>query len=113
MLIAYFKLFRRFILRALARSPVRSGITLVGIALGVAVMISIRLANASSLDSFKAATGILAGEASLRITGTAGRFDELKLRELDWLNQYGRVSPVVEGIAMMGEPGDKEFLHVL
>ncbi len=111
--IAYFKLFKRFILRPLVRNPARSAITLLGVALGVAVMVSIRLANSSSLDSFKAATDAVAGEASLQITGVAGRFDELKLRGIGWLREYGQVSPVIEGIAMADGPSGPEFLHVL
>ena len=43
----FFRLFHRFILRALAREKVRSGFTALGISLGVGVMIAIRLANLS------------------------------------------------------------------
>jgi len=97
---SYSTLFRRFILRALAREKLRSGITALGISLGVAVVIAIRLANASSLESFRAATESMAGETSIQITGTAGRFDEMILAQLGWLRDYGRVSPVIAGLAM-------------
>jgi len=97
---SYSTLFRRFILRALAREKLRSGITALGISLGVAVVIAIRLANASSLESFRAATESMAGETSIQITGTAGRFDEMILARLGWLRDYGRVSPVIAGLAM-------------
>ncbi|MBI3650391.1 MAG: ABC transporter permease [Acidobacteria bacterium] len=97
---AYFKLFTRFILRALTREKLRSGFTALGISLGVGVMIAIRLANASALDSFKAATDAIAGETSLHLTGATGRFDELKLRDLNWLRDYGQLSPVIEGYAL-------------
>ena len=99
-MLSLWTLFRRFILRALAREKLRSGITALGISLGVAVVIAIRLANASSLESFRAATDSMAGETSIQITGTAGRFDELLLAELGWLADYGRVSPVIAGFAM-------------
>ena len=92
--------FRQFILRALARERLRSGITALGISLGVAVVIAIRLANASSLESFRAATESMAGETSIQITGTAGRFDEMLLAQLGWLSDYGQVSPVIAGYAM-------------
>ncbi|HVG18243.1 MAG TPA: FtsX-like permease family protein [Blastocatellia bacterium] len=97
---AYLKLFRQFILRALAREKMRSVVTALGISLGVGVTIAIRLANASALESFRAATESMAGETSVQITGTAGRFDELLLRDLGWLRDYGEVSPVVFGYAM-------------
>ena len=97
---AYFRLFKQFILRALTREKLRSSFTALGISLGVGVMVAIRLANASALDSFKAATESIAGETSIQISGVAGRFDELKLRDLHWLRDYGQVSPVIEGYAL-------------
>jgi putative ABC transport system permease protein len=101
-------LFRQFIIRALAREKLRSGITALGISLGVAVVIAIRLANASSLESFRAATESMAGETSIQITGTAGRFDEMLLAELGWLADYGKVSPVIGGFAMTDQQGVAE-----
>lgn len=109
----YLKIFNRFILRALARDLVRSSITVLGISLGVGVMIAIRLANASALDSFRTATESIAGETSLQVTGAAGRFDEERLRDLGWLREYGAASPVIEGYAMTEAEGEGEFLQVL
>ena len=101
---AYLTLFRQFILRALTREKLRAAITVLGISLGVGVAIAIRLANASALESFRAATDSIAGETSLQITGTTGRFDEMLLADLGWLRGYGQVSPVITGYAMI-EPG--------
>jgi putative ABC transport system permease protein len=97
---AYFKLFKQFILRALAREKMRSGITALGISLGVAVTIAIRLANTSALESFRTATQSVAGETSIQITGAAGRFDESLLGDLAWLREFGEISPVITGFAM-------------
>ncbi|MEW6207332.1 MAG: FtsX-like permease family protein [Acidobacteriota bacterium] len=94
---AYFRLFRQFILRALARAPLRSAITALGISLGVGVMVAIRLANAGALESFRSATQSIAGETSIQITGAAGHFDEMLMADLAWLRDYGHVSPVVTG----------------
>ncbi|HEY7911267.1 MAG TPA: FtsX-like permease family protein [Blastocatellia bacterium] len=110
---AYFKLFNQFILRALVRDRARSIITALGIALGVGVVIAIRLANASSLESFRAATESVAGETSIQIAGSAGRFDELMLRDLGWLRDFGQVSPVITGYAMADFPPGSEYLQVL
>jgi putative ABC transport system permease protein len=103
-------LFKKFILRALARNRVRTGVTALGISLGVGVMIAIRLANTSALESFRAATESVAGETSIQVKGAAGRFDELMLRDLGWLADYGQASPVIAGHAMT-ERG--EYLEVL
>lgn len=112
-----FSLFRQFILRALLREKLRTALTILGISLGVGVVIAIRLANSNALGSFRAATEAIAGETTLEITGTAGRFDELQLRELSWLRAYGRMSPVVTGYAMTepATPTEKkgEFLQIL
>jgi len=97
---AYLTLFRQFILRALAREKLRTLITALGIALGVGVTVAIRLANASALESFRTATESVAGQTSIQITGAAGRFDELLLRDLNWISDYGDISPVITGYAM-------------
>ena len=97
----YVGLFRQFILRSLTREKLRSAITVLGISLGVGVTIAIRLANTSALDSFRAATEAVAGETSIQITGTAGRFDEMLVADLGWLRKYGQVSPVISGYAMI------------
>src|SRR6185436_1239292 len=101
---AYLAIFKQFILRALAREKLRASITVLGISLGVGVAIAIKLANASALESFRAATDSIAGETSIQIAGTAGRFDEMLLADLGWLRAYGQVSPVITGFAKI-EPG--------
>lgn len=96
-------LFRRFMLRAVARHRVRTLLALAGIVLGVAVMVAVRLANRSALDSFRSAVEYVRGEASLRIRGASGRFDERLLTDRMWLRDYGVVSPVIEAYAMAEE----------
>ena len=112
-----------FILRALLREKIRSAVAVSGIAAGVAVMLAIRLANVGVTETFKAAIDSVSGQASLRIRGAAGRFDELRLRELDWIRTQGQISPVVETYAMFVGPNGRqnrderfprgELLHVL
>lgn len=97
----FLKLFRRFILRALMREKARSAVATIGIALGVAVVVAIRLANSSVVDTFRAAIDSVSGNASLRIRGETGRFDELRFPELDWIRRDGRLSPVIETYAMI------------
>ncbi|MEM6331044.1 MAG: FtsX-like permease family protein, partial [Planctomycetota bacterium] len=97
------RLFRQFILRSLGRGKARSAAAVLGVAVGVAVMVAIRLANTSVTDAFRAAVDAVGGEASLRIRGAAGRFDELRLPEIDWLaDERGAVlSPVITTHAML------------
>ena len=65
-------------------------------------MIAIRLANVSVTETFKAAVDSVGGKTSLRIRGTAGRFDEQLFADLDPIRNYGHLSPVIETYAMVG-----------
>ena len=120
---SFLRLFNRFVIRALWREKTRSAVSVAAIALGVAVMMAIRLANSSVTDSFEAAVDSVSGNTSLRIRGAAGRFDEMLLTDLQWLSEYGQVSPVVDAYAMYSERDRSsasgqtfergEILHVL
>ena len=82
----------------------RTALTVAGIALGVAVVLAIRLANASALGGFSAALDTVAGRTSLEVIGTGLGVDEARLASLGWLRQWGEVSPVIEGdaVAVLG-----------
>jgi putative ABC transport system permease protein len=101
------RLFRQFILRQLARERLRSVVTVFGIALGIAVIVAIRMTNASSVRGFAAAIETVSGKTSLEVVGVgAGTgFDETKLADLGWLRRYGEMSPVVEGDALVRTAG--------
>jgi putative ABC transport system permease protein len=90
------RLFRQFILRRLIHERARTLTTILGVALGVAVVIAIQLANASSVKGFETALATVAGKASLEILGGGG-VDETMLPSLGWLREFGSVSPVIEG----------------
>ena len=75
-------LFRSFILRRLATERLRSALTIAGVALGIAVVVAIRLANESSVTGFAAALDAMTGAASLEIVGPAGGLDELRLADI-------------------------------
>ncbi len=109
------RLFHQFIVRALLREPLRSGVTVLGIALGVAVVIAIRMANASSIAGFETALDVMSGRTSLEIVGPGTGLDEARVRELGWLRQWGDVSPVIEGDVVAVTPGEApdEMLRVL
>ena len=89
-------LFRRFIVRALARDPGRGLVTVAGLTLGVAVVIAIRLANTASVRGFETALDMVAGKTSLEVVGAGVGVPESQLEGLGWLREYGRVSPVID-----------------
>jgi putative ABC transport system permease protein len=96
------RLFLQFIVRHLLQERLRSAATILGIALGIAVIIAIQLTNASSVRGFAKALETMAGRTSLEVLNAGGAglgFDELRLRGLGWLRAYGQISPVIEGDA--------------
>ncbi|QQS45423.1 MAG: ABC transporter permease [Acidobacteriota bacterium] len=93
------RLFKQFILRQLAKEKLRTFVTVLGIALGVAVVVAIQMTNAGSLRGFEKALETVSGRTSLEIVGSGAGLDERRLRELTWLREYGRMSPIIEGDA--------------
>ena len=107
-------LFGWFVLRRLSQERLRTGLTVAGIALGVAVVLAIRLANASALGGFSAALDTVAGKTSLEVIGTGLGVDESRLAQLAWLRTWGDVSPVIEGDALaILAPNRTEAVRVL
>jgi putative ABC transport system permease protein len=90
------RLFRHFILRRMAEERARTITTVIGIALGIAVVLAIQLTNASSVRGFEAALTSVAGRTSVEILGSGG-IDETRLTDLGWLRGFGAMSPVIEG----------------
>ncbi len=103
-------LFRAFIARGLRQQPLRSVATVASLAVGVAVVVAIQLANASSVRGFSTALDALAGRTSLEITVPGVGLDETRLGELGWLRDHGLVSPVIDADVLLevtpaaGEP---------
>jgi putative ABC transport system permease protein len=90
------RLFRQFILRRLAQDRARTATTILGIALGIAVVLAIQLTNASSVRGFDTALSTVAGRTSIEVVGTSG-IDEALLPSLGWLREFGTLAPVIEG----------------
>jgi putative ABC transport system permease protein len=91
------RLFRQVILRQLRAEPLRTAITIVGVAAGIAVVLAIRLTNASAVRGFEAALELTSGRAGLEIIGAGFGIDERHLLDLGWLSVYGTASPVIDG----------------
>ena len=67
------RLFSQFIVRRRMLSErTRTLTTVVGIALGIAVVIAIQLTNASSVRGFETALDTVSGRASIEIAGPGG-----------------------------------------
>ncbi len=89
------RLFRQLILRPLRHDLTRSLLTLISIALGVAVVIAIELAGDAATGSFQSSLTTLVGKVDFEITAN-GSVDEQYLGPLAGLPLNARFAPAIE-----------------
>jgi putative ABC transport system permease protein len=88
---------RRLILRALWKERGRALAAILSVALGVAVFLSIRLANRAAVASFEGfANGVGQGSDAV-VRAEAGPLDETLLPRLDSLRDSAWIRPIIEG----------------
>src|SRR5258708_38540797 len=95
-------LFYRLIVRPVLHEPARAVLTLLAIALGVAVVLAIDLAGTAAAGSFRSSMETLTGENNLEIV-TAGGVPENVVGTLNGLPYPLRVTPRIEDYAVMVE----------
>src|SRR5664279_102706 len=88
------------------RHPWQLALAIVGIALGVAVVISIDLAMESSLNAFDQAGKAFSGVATHRIVAGDGGLDEKLYRRLRVELGIQKLSPVVNGYVFVSKQTD-------
>src|SRR5271169_2416110 len=66
------KLFYRLMVRPLLAEPVRTSLTVLAIALGVAVVLAIDLAGTAAAGSFRSSMETLAGDSDLEVIASGG-----------------------------------------
>jgi putative ABC transport system permease protein len=95
-----FLLFYRLMARPLLREPVRAGLTVLAVALGVAVVLAIDLAGDAATGSFRSSMETLAGDNDLEITSPGGVPENL-VGTLVSLPYSIRISPRIEDFAVI------------
>src|SRR4051812_11628898 len=95
-------LFYRLILRPLLREPVRASLTLLAIALGVAVVLAIDLAGTAAAGSFRSSLETLAGGNDIEVI-TAGGVPENVLGTLESLPYALRITPRIQDYAIVAD----------
>ena len=114
--LATVSLFRWFIIRHIRHERLRSAVTVGGVAVGIAVVVAIRLANESSVRGFETALEAVSGHVSLEVTSPGVGVAEDRLAQLSWLRMFGRVSPIIDSDVLI-RPSDAdargELLRVL
>src|SRR5690242_9708948 len=94
------KLLRTLILRPLGRDRLRTALTIVAVALGVAVIVAIDLAGDAATGSFRSSMETLAGKTDLEIVANGG-MEEKFFGELARLPVDAKFSPVMTGQASL------------
>jgi putative ABC transport system permease protein len=99
-------------LRDLVRRPLHTGLMVAGVALGVAVVIGIDLANTSARRGFRRATEAVAGRATHQVLGGPSGLPQDVFRRIRVEAGLRASAPVVEGYAVALDL-DGQPLHVL
>ena len=103
----YFKdLFKALILRPLIRDPFRTFITILGVAVGVAVFLSIQLANQQTMMSFTESVDLVLGRADAVVRAEGMEFDEKHFEKLHALRKEIKAYPVIEGYGIESTSGE-------
>jgi putative ABC transport system permease protein len=108
------KLFYTFIVRPLWSDKLRTLLSVTAVALGIAAVVAIRLADRSAIASFQESVTQITGRANLSIAGLTPFAEELLPRAYEaFAGRQSEVelSPVVEGVAVEAE--SREALDVL
>jgi putative ABC transport system permease protein len=96
---------RALVLRPILREKTRTVLTILGIAVGVAVVIAIQLSSQSALRAFRESVDAIAGRANYQIVSESAPIDEALLLKLQPLWARGvRFAPVID-VEGAFEPG--------
>jgi putative ABC transport system permease protein len=94
--------------RRARRHPLQYLLFIVGVAIGVAMMVSIDLANGSARRAFALSTDAITGKATHRVVGGPTGLDESIYRDIRVIAGFSPAAPVVEGYvgvpALSGQP---------
>lgn len=99
-------------LRDLARRPLHTGLMVLGVALGVAVVVAIDLANTSARRGFERSTQAVAGRATHRVLGGPSGLPQEVYRRIRVEAALRESTPVVEGYAVAPDL-DRQPLRLL
>src|SRR5213592_2503799 len=102
---------RSLLLAPLSQHKARFALSVLAIALGVALGYAVQLINHAAISEFAAAVQTLSGEADLAVRGPRAGFDESLFPRLARLPEVAVASPVLEVEARL--PGRREALRIL
>jgi putative ABC transport system permease protein len=101
----------------LAANKLRTGVTILAVALGVAIALSVDLANSTAVASFASSVNIVSNHVNLQVLGVGHGFDDRALLRVQAVPGVLYASPAIEDTVTVGaRAGDAfsgEILRVL
>lgn len=91
-----FSLLRLLVWRRLKEEPFRLALTLVGVALGVAVFIAVKMANETSTRAFENSLVAISGKTQLEVSAGGLGVDENLILKLRAMREVKRATPVIQ-----------------
>ena len=102
-----FSLFLRHCGRQILRHPAMSAVTVLSVALGVALFIGVLVLNRSALSAFRASVDATAGKANLEVSGDGVSMEEELLRTVRSTPGIAAATPLVEQVCLVADhPGE-------
>ena len=95
------------------RHPWQLGLAVTGIALAVAVVVSVDLVNSSARHSFERSTETIAGRATHRIVGGPAGLDDMLYTRMRVDHGIRDIAPVIEAHVTLEKDGKRETLVFL
>jgi putative ABC transport system permease protein len=105
-------LLRLVTVQYLRQHPLRTGLTILGVALGVAIFVAIRVTNLSTLRAFHETVDAVSGRTQLHVVGGIAGLEQSLYPRVRSMPGLAAAVPVVTGYAE-AEPWEGELLLVL
>jgi putative ABC transport system permease protein len=96
----------------LRQHPLRTCLTILGVAFGVAIFVAIRVTNLSTVRAFAETVDAVSGRTQLQIVGGVGSINQALYPRVRSMPGLAAAVPVVTGYAV-AEPWEEELLLVL
>ena len=100
----FFHLFKTITFRHLRHHKGRTLLSMIGIALGVAVFISVQTAIYTAIESFNASVDHVSGKANFQITSFGRGFSEEVYLKIKKVPGVKAATPVIQYVSKIDEP---------
>ena len=96
-------------IRYLLRHPWQFGLSILGITMGVAIVVSIDIANHSSAEAFKISMNTLVGKATHQILGGSQGIPDSLYSQLRIKHRQKNIAPVIESYISIPDSGRRVY----